>query len=185
MADCFQGVPIFDHTGQRRDLAWLRGRYGQSPQFTANGWEVTRVWEQSQAMTCGVMVADEGGGALLGYDCVIGWFSVSIEAETRDQGWIDVPINGGQYNASAGATGPMFIRAKDGSWSYTGIGWPYATNHDHLNLDLRRRPGGQPPPGGGGPVDPGDAAAIDAAQERIRQAQALLVEAQSLLERIA
>jgi hypothetical protein len=34
----------------------------------------------------------------------------------------------------------MYIRAADGSWEYTGIGWRVGTNHDHLNIDLRYDP---------------------------------------------
>jgi hypothetical protein len=56
----------------------------------------------------------------------------------------------------------MWIRTVDGSLSYEGIGWRDATNHGHLNLDVRRGRAVIPitPPG---PVDPpvsGDLAAL-------------------------
>jgi hypothetical protein len=161
MADCFLGVPIQSHDLQRQNLTWLRGRYGQSPQFADRGWTLLRVWEQSATMTCGIRFYDKDGKPLVGYPVTIGWFDHTQGAVTQlkevvendvlvEFGWVDVPIDGGQYNASSGQVGGMFIKAVDGSFAYTGIGWPYRTNHDHLNLDIRQGTSSQlpvePPP---------------------------------------
>jgi hypothetical protein len=183
MADCFSGVPIFDHTRTRRDLTWLRSRYGDSPQFSGPGWKIERVWEQSGPMTCGMYVLDPAGSALVGFPCVIAWFGTSQNAPTRDMGWIDVPLWGGNYNPSAGAKGGMSIAAADGSFSYVGIGWPDATNHDHLNLDIRKLAVTPPPD----PIEPGepeigDAYDLDSVRSDLRAIQAFATRSLRLLE---
>lgn len=147
MPDCFEGVPIRSQDQQPRDLAWLRSRFGSSPQVVADGWRIVEVWEQDGAMSCGVKFLDEQGNGIEGMDVLIGWADVSVPAQTRDGGWVDVPIAGGDYNNSYG-TGPMFIRTPDGRFAYTGIGWVRGTNHSHLNLTVQR--GGAPLP----PTDP-------------------------------
>ena len=138
MADCFANVPIASHDLKDKTLAWLRDRYGDSPQVALDGsqWRVSLVWEQSAAMSCGVKLLDENGAAIIGFPVIIGWGDTSIPTRTNGEGWVDVPTNGGNY--SPPNKGPMFIRAADGSWSYTGIGWRDATNHDHLNLNIVR-----------------------------------------------
>lgn len=148
MADCFDSVPILSHDLKDQTLAWLRGRYGDSPQVALDRskWRVGLVWEQSAAMSCGVRLLDEDGDPVVDFPVIIGWGSTEIPTKTNGSGWTDVPINGGNY--SPPNKGPMFIRAVDGSWSYTGIGWRDATNHDHLNLNIVR--GSYTPP----PVTP-------------------------------
>jgi hypothetical protein len=175
--DCFRGVAIFDHTRTRRDLGWLRARYGDSPQFESREFRIERIWEQSQAMTCGVYVLDPAGSGIVGFPVTIAWFGTSQDAVTRDQGWVDVPLWGGNYNVGAGAKGGMSIVAKDGSFSYTGIGWPDATNHDHLNLDLRRLAAPLPPepepPEPGEPGEPVDSGLITATKADLTAIQML------------
>lgn len=138
MADCFANVPITSHDLKDKTVAWLRDRYGDSPQVVLDGskWRVGLVWEQSAAMSCGVKLLDEHGDAIVDFPVVIGWPGVTIDTKTNGDGWVDVPTNGGNY--SPPNKGPMFIRAADGSWNYTGIGWRDATNHDHLNLNIVR-----------------------------------------------
>lgn len=147
MVDCFANVPIISHDLKDQSLTWLRMRYGQSPQVTldASRWRVALVWEQSAAMTCGVRLLDEHGDFIPGFPVVIGWPGVAIGTKTNGEGWVDVPINGGNYSPLA-SKGPMFIEAEDGSWKYTGIGWLNATNHDHLCLNIQRANGTVPPP---------------------------------------
>lgn len=139
----FVGVPIISHDGQARDVAWLRRKYGDSPQVVLRPpWALVRVEEQSAAMTCGIRVLDENGHGIDGLEFEIGWPGTVIRTATRQGGWVDVPLHGANYTPGEGR-GPMFIRRPDGSIEYTGIGWPNLTNHDHLNLVIQK--GGSPP----------------------------------------
>lgn len=154
MTDCFTGIPITSHDLQRRDVAWLRGRYGDSPQldWDTTRWKPVAVWEQSAAMTCGVRLLDKHGNPIADFPVVIGWPGIEIQAKTNGTGWVDVPINGGNY--SPPNTGPMFIRAADRSWEYTGIGWVNGTNHDHLNVTIQESDGTSTTPTPEPPVTP-------------------------------
>ncbi len=159
MTDCFTGIPITSHDLQRKDVTWLRGRYGDSPQldWDTTRWKPVAVWEQSAAMSCGVRLLDKHGSPIADFPVIIGWPGVEIPTNTNGDGWVDVPINGGNY--SPPGTGPMFIRAADRSWEYTGIGWPNATNHDHLNLTVQESDGTsatEPPPPPVTPPPPGN-----------------------------
>lgn len=144
MRDSLECQDIRRHDGTAGDIGWLRGKYGVSPQLARAGWTLVRVWEQSQAMTAGVQLLDTAGAPIVGHAVEIGWPGQVIPAFTRSEGWVDVPLSGANYDPATGA-GPMFIRAADGSFVYTGIGWPDLSNHDHLNLVLMQ--GTAPTPG--------------------------------------
>lgn len=172
MADCFEGVPIKSQDQQPRDLVWLRTRFGLSPQVVLDGWRIVEVWEQDGAMSCGVQFLAENGDPLVDLPVIIGWYDTQIPARTRDRGWVDVPIAGGDYSNTFG-TGPMFIRTPDGRFAYTGIGWVRGTNHSHINLIVQRGHTAPPPP----PPPPNPGVPLELLRADLEQARAAIVQA--------
>lgn len=144
---------IVDQTLQprTRTWAWERFQAGFSLQFDDTVWAPQRTWEAEGAMSCGIRFLDAEGRGIDGLAVHVGWPGVSVGATTHDGGWVDVPTAGGNY--AGGQAGPMWIRLDDGTLRYDGIGWRDATNHAHLNLDVRRGAAPTPPPDGGGAVN--------------------------------
>jgi hypothetical protein len=156
---------IVDQTIAGRSAQWAKDRFqnGFTLSFDDQRWIPVRAWEQDGAMSCGIRFFDEDGNVIPGLDVTIGWPGVTLPAKTNGDGWVDVPINGGNY--PGGSAGPMFIHVNGGSLSYDGLGWRDATNHSHLNLDVKRGkftgtgplPPTQPDPPPTGPQPPSGA----------------------------
>jgi hypothetical protein len=165
---------VVDQTGKQQSAqwAWNRFREGFTLQFETSVWSPQRTWEAEGAMSCGITFRDAANQPVVGMDVAIGWPGVSIDAKTDGNGWIDVPTSGGNY--AGGAAGPMWIQTKDGTLRYEGIGWRDATNHAHLNLDVKRGSGSAPPVDPPTNPPPGDPAKMTYIRQKAEQAKALL-----------
>jgi hypothetical protein len=145
---------VVDQTLAARTKSWAKLRYqnGFTLTFDDRLWSPLRTWEAEGAMSCGIKFLDENGQPIVGLPMHIGWGTVDIPTKTNSDGWVDVPISNGNY--PGGSQGPMWIRTEDGTLQYSGIGWRDATNHGHLNLDVRRSLAGTTHPPIDPPIDP-------------------------------
>lgn len=146
MADSFAGVPVKDARGQTRDLPWLRERHGDAPRVSGHGWRPVEVVETSGPMSAGVWLEDEFGDPIADYPVWVGGPWGQVPAKTDGTGRVTAPTDGSYYNRDWGATQVNFIAAQDESFRYDGIGWVHGTNHDAVNVRLRK--------GNSGPVTP-------------------------------
>jgi hypothetical protein len=132
MADVFDGIPIYDHTGARKTLEYFRGRYGPHLTGTWPHHTLKEIRETEGGLTQITHFANAAGEPDVDRPVTYNWPDGPFNGKTNERGEFHWRLGDQTWIAGGGiptdhAKGPYSLDS--GSVHLEGIGWAGGTNH--------------------------------------------------------
>lgn len=143
MADVFDGIKIWKHTGQgEANLAYLRDKYGNQLTYVADPkkYRLDRLWERSQVEVITIRFLDEDGDPVPGVAGRYEFYGNVVPVKSNAEGIIDwvFKSNDAAYDRRS-ERGPFTFKTDDGGLELIGLGTPMRNatiNHDSMSWDV-------------------------------------------------